>query len=197
MTSHGYIYVRNWQKRQHHKYESPPWHKVYNSLLTDDDYLSLSAADRGVLHALWMLTSLSGDGRLSANSKSLARRLNVRRVSLEPLIQAGFIEVLGTKRVRDGYESVTTELEKEKEHPLTPASGGNGFHPDQPRRLTRKQREKREREQKRMGAVQRCRYLWHQGLEDGELEPALREHLEREYRHDPTIVTEAIGQGVP
>jgi hypothetical protein len=110
----GFIYVRNWKKRQHHKYESPPWHKVYNNLLHDDDYLSLSAADRGVLHALWMLASVSGDGRVSANSKSLARRLNVRRVSLEPLIQAGFIEVFDTKRVREESESVTTEQSREE-----------------------------------------------------------------------------------
>jgi len=46
---------------------------------------------------------------------------------------------------------------------------------------------------KRMGAVQRCRFLWHQGLEDHEPPDALRESLEREYRHDPSIVTEAIG----
>jgi hypothetical protein len=120
--SSGFIYVRNWKKRQHHKYESPPWHKVYNNLLHDDDYLSLTAADRGVLHAIWMLASVSGEGRLSADSKSLARRLNVRRVSLEPLIQAGFIEVFDTKRVRGESESVTTEQSREEKRTTEPSS---------------------------------------------------------------------------
>jgi hypothetical protein len=119
VSAAGYIIVRNWRKRQHHKYDSPPWHKVYNSTLRDDDYLSLSAADRGVLHGLWTLASLSGDGRVSADRKFLARQLNVRRVSLEPLIQAGFIEITATKRLRVENESVTTETESETEQEST------------------------------------------------------------------------------
>jgi hypothetical protein len=46
---------------------------------------------------------------------------------------------------------------------------------------------------KRAGAVQRCRYLWHQALDDNENMTTVREDLERQYRHDPSIVTEAIG----
>ncbi len=192
MSSHGYIYVRNWDKRQHHKYESPPWHKVYNNLLHDDDYLGLTAADRGVLHALWMLASVSGDGRLNADSKSLARHLNVRRVSLEPLVRAGFIEILGTRRVRNEYESVQQSRE-EKSNPLTPASGGNGFHPELPTRLTREQREELERRQKRQGAVHKAAFLYHQALDEGDTPERARDWLLNEYRHDPSIVTEAIG----
>ncbi len=184
----GYIYVKNWDKRQHHKYESPPWHKVYNDTLRDDDYLSLTSADRGLLHDLWTLASLSGDGRVSADRTFLARHLNVRRVSLEPLINAGFIEVLDTKRVRTGYESVSQSKSKSREDSLNPSERdlknqrANGTNP---RAAGAKQ--------KRQGAVQRCRYLWHQGLEDGEHPDTLRASLEYEYHHDKTIVTEALG----
>lgn len=76
--------------------------------------------------------------------------------------------------------------------PLPPASGGTDFPLTAPR-LTREQRAEMEREQKRRGAVQRCRYLWNAGLEEGEHPDALRISLEYEYHHDKTIVAEAIG----
>ncbi len=101
MSTAGYIYVRNWDRYQYRADRRLPWIKLYAELLDDDDYLGLSLADRGLLQDLWKLASLSGDGRVSADRVSLARRLNVRRVSLEPLIQAGYIEIRAHKRRRD------------------------------------------------------------------------------------------------
>jgi hypothetical protein len=230
----GYIYVRNWKKRQHHKYDSPPWHKVYNSTLRDDDYLRLSAADRGVLHDLWTLASLSGDGRVSADRKFLARVLNVRRVNLEPLIEGGFItvenvkstesqslksavdmqvsvnrtplesgvnaisdssdtrsdagsrEVSSTNEVRVGDESVTTE--KSREDPLTPASGGLRLTGENPRAVA----ERAERASKRAAARAACKRTYDGYLDAGEKPETALEWMLNEYRHDPSIVDEAI-----
>lgn len=46
---------------------------------------------------------------------------------------------------------------------------------------------------KRAGAVRACRRLYDQAIRDGEAQATAREWLERDYRHDPTIVTEALG----
>jgi hypothetical protein len=45
---------------------------------------------------------------------------------------------------------------------------------------------------RRAGAIAACRRMWKQGLDQGDNPTALRESIDREYRHDPTIVTEAL-----
>ncbi len=112
-----YVYIRNWDKYQYRSDRRLPWIKLYVDLLDDDDYLRLSLADRGLLQDLWKLASLSGDGRVSADRVSLSRRLNVRRVSLERLIQGGFIEIRAHKRRRDGALEEKESREDKKEKP--------------------------------------------------------------------------------
>ena len=122
MGEHGYIYVKNWSDFQHYKDQTTPaWIKSYRRLLSDDKYLALSQADRGLLHDLWLLCANDGEGRVSANPKLLARRLNVRRVSLEPLIQAGFLTIRSRKRLDKPYRSSRTETEAETEKKSVPA----------------------------------------------------------------------------
>lgn len=196
MSDAGYIYVRNWQKRQHHKYDSPPWHKVYNDTLRDDDYLGLSHADRGLLQDLWTLASLSGDGRVSADRTFLARHLNVRRVSLEPLIHAGFIEVLSTKQVRSRTHLVSPEKEKSREEPPNPLKGGteNGSSRrtgTNPRSVA----ERAARNSRRAATIAACKRTYAGYLEEGEPPERAREWMLNEYRNDPSIVDEAIKEG--
>jgi hypothetical protein len=120
MSNHGYIYVKNWRKYQHGN-AGLPWHKVYGALLHDDAYCELTLADRGTLHGLWMLASLTGDGRVSASRTYLARHLNVRRVSLEPLIQAGWIEIRLDKAESKSSTDVDVDREGDvEEEPSTP-----------------------------------------------------------------------------
>ncbi len=45
---------------------------------------------------------------------------------------------------------------------------------------------------RRAGAIAACRRMWKQGINKGDNPDALRESITREYRHDPTIVTEAL-----
>jgi hypothetical protein len=112
----GYIYIPNWEKFQHYKDKSSPaWIKCYRRLLSDDAYLALSLADRGLLLNLWLLCSDAGEGRVSADRRLLARRLNVRRVSLDALIQAGFIQVRSRKRLDKVYKASRAETEAETE----------------------------------------------------------------------------------
>lgn len=125
MSSEGYIYVTHWEQIQGRRDRNDPWHKVYNELLRHDEYCSLSLADRGTLHGLWMLASSTGDGRVTSSRTFLARQLNVRRVSLEPLINAGFIEIRAAKRPRDGGLE-ESRREESREEPLDVSRNRNG-----------------------------------------------------------------------
>ena len=109
MSGHGWITIPKWRSFQHYQNRDPIWIKNYRELLHKEEYLCLSASDRGVLHGIWLCISESGDCRLSADPKSLARRLNVRRVSLEPLIDAGFIKVRASKGLAPRYQPATPE----------------------------------------------------------------------------------------
>lgn len=103
----GYIYIVNWDRFQHYRDRRPAWIKLYLDLMHKDEYLRLSLADRGLLHDLWKLAGEIGDGKIRADCTLIARQLNVRRVSLEPLIQAGFILVRASKARGDSPVSVT------------------------------------------------------------------------------------------
>jgi hypothetical protein len=259
MSSAGYIYITNWEQFQGRRDRNDPWHKVYNDLLRHDAYIDLTLAQRGLLHGIWMLASSTGDGRVRYTRRTLGRHLNATRVSLEPLIDAGFIEIraakaprtraLEEKRVEESREKLLDLSRNRSSRAQGTATEQNGQKPELPgalakildakiaASLTNAQIELATRAwfegvqlrhsmadieaaenptamfvsvckrispsspaqheaslaAKRKGAVQRCRYLWHAGLEEGDDEIALREHLEREYRHDPSIVLEAIG----
>lgn len=108
-----WIYIVNWDDYQHGHKRGYPWFKVYHELLHNDRFLRLTAADRGILICLFMCASESGDGRVSADSTLLARRLNVRRVSLEPLIHAGFIELRASKALSKRSPTASTESDEQ------------------------------------------------------------------------------------
>lgn len=83
-----------------------------------------------------------------------------------------------------------------KENPLTPINGGTenlreGLRGSgtSPREIT----ELAAKNSKRAATLAGCRRLAQTYRDAGEPEPVIREWLENEYRHDPSIVSEAIG----
>ncbi len=200
MSDEGYIYVKSWDKRQQGRPENAQWHKSWNSVLRDDRYLSLTLAQRGLLHDLWALVSASGEGRVPASRQYLGNMLAVWSQgesshlarNLKLLEQAGFISIglratSGRPTAREEENRRDLTLNPAKRDRINPRANGTN-----PRALGTNPRAAGAK-RKRQGAVQRCRYLWHKGLEEGELPEALRTSLEYEYHHDKTIVTEAIG----
>lgn len=154
MSSAGYIYAVDWDRFQHYKDRRPVWIKNYIDLVDNDRYLELTGAQRALLHGIWMLLAVTGNGRLSAgvmsgkgqrnaNVNHLAARLQLRKCSLEPLIQAGFIEVRASKAASTPSESASAETEGSKEPkrkkrgvlaakpPARPKPFQNGKHRDE------------------------------------------------------------------
>ena len=97
----GWIVIPNWEQFQHRdvgRSKVPPWVKSYTRLLSDDDYLSLSWEQRGLLHGIWLEYARSLR-QLPASRTSLSRRLGmtVRASQLEALNHAGFISFSASK----------------------------------------------------------------------------------------------------
>lgn len=129
----AWISVRNWRKFQHYDpAKRPPlWIKVYGDLLHNDDFLNLTAHRRGVLVTIWLEYALSKTClRLDVKLLNSRLGLNTKMSDYEALENAGFIDILASKPLADGYQVARAEVEVEKEQPLPnpvldqPANGG-------------------------------------------------------------------------
>lgn len=117
--SERWIIIPRWHAAdgfQHYKDRDPTWIKNYRWLLADDDYLSLTAGQRAILHGLWLVYA-SSDGQVKFEPSSLTRRLSlrVRWSHLEALNHAGFIQVVASKPLSLRYQDASLEKEKEEE----------------------------------------------------------------------------------
>lgn len=127
-----YISVRNWRQFQHYDPAKrvPPWIKNHTELMANDDYLRLSEHRVTMLHRLW-LEYASSLCRLSADTRSLSRRLFVRvtTADIDALVQAGFITLVASAELADGYQAASSrarsreeEEEVDEDIPLPPSS---------------------------------------------------------------------------
>lgn len=111
MKEELYIEIPRWDEFQHYKSRDPIWIKAYTRLLSDDKYLSLSAAQRALLHGLWILYAKS-NRKVLANTSKLSRKLELRvtKRSLESLRDAGFIEILASSLLAQRREEESRKL---------------------------------------------------------------------------------------
>ena len=101
MTERSYlqdvwIVIPNWEKWQPRRDRHDPWIKSYVDQLRRDEYLDLSLAERGLLENIRHLYSTQ-NGLLRARSLPGLVQQKVRRVSLERLSDAGFIQLSAAK----------------------------------------------------------------------------------------------------
>lgn len=131
----SFFRVRNWDQFQHYKDRSPPWIKLYNSILDDYSYAQLSDAGKGHLFAIWLLASRSAN-KLPWDEKWIASRIQAKtRVDLEELERLGFINryddrsnMLASCKQNACLETETeTEEERETEPPIVPLEKGDGL----------------------------------------------------------------------
>lgn len=127
-----WIVIPNWDGPtgfQHYKDRNPKWIKNYTELMSDEDYLALTLAERGVLHGLW-LEYASSRRALPRNTSSLTRRLGqkVTNKQLERLNHAGFIGFSASRPLAKPAQvaSPDKEVEKEKEQRPKPLAKHDG-----------------------------------------------------------------------
>jgi hypothetical protein len=91
MANSATFSVKNFEKFQHYKDRSPPWIRLYNSLLDDYEFGRLPDASKAHLLAIWLLASRY-DNEIPLDPDWVARRINATTpVDLAGLQKAGFI----------------------------------------------------------------------------------------------------------
>jgi hypothetical protein len=109
--------VKDYDRFQHYKDRSPPWIKLYNSLLEDYDFSCLPDASKWHLIAIWLLASRT-DNVLPDDAKWLNRMTGATTpIDVEHLVSTGFIERYDTDSgaLAPGKQSACLEREKETE----------------------------------------------------------------------------------
>ena len=86
-----YFSVKDFEKFQHYKDRTPPWIKLYNTMLDDYEFGKLPDASKAHLIAIWLLASRY-ENRIPYDPEWVARRINATcAVDLNLLSEAGFL----------------------------------------------------------------------------------------------------------
>lgn len=83
--------IRNWEKFQHYTKRNPPWIRLYQGLLRDRGYQSLSDTSRGHLVGLFLIAS-QHDNRIPEDQVWLKHELCTKvAIDLKALVASGWI----------------------------------------------------------------------------------------------------------
>src|SRR6516164_7155197 len=108
---------KHWDTFQHYKKRSPPWIRLYRSLLDDYEFACLPDASRALAPCIWLLASEYPNGEITASRAAIAFRLHISENKLEialmPLIDGGFVIDASTMLARC-YQDAIPETETEK-----------------------------------------------------------------------------------
>jgi len=89
--SSGTLSVKNYDEFQHYKDRTPPWIKLYNSLLEDYEFNALPDVAKSHLMLVWLLASRSKN-QIPYDPKWVANKIGANsKVDLELLVEAGFL----------------------------------------------------------------------------------------------------------
>jgi len=112
-----WIVVPRWSEFQHYGDRDPTWIKVYTRLTSDDEWLGLTWAERGLLLGIWLeYARANGEIRTRNLRGTLGERVFKRH--LERLNDAGFIGFSASKPLAIRYPRV-----RERDTPLPPSRG--------------------------------------------------------------------------
>lgn len=139
MGEKRYIHIRNWDGFQHpdvtrNRKTAVPWIKDATAQLTDEDYLGLTFAERGILQGLRLQYATNRGRGIDRSTTNLLRLFaqRVTNVQIERLNHAGFIEISASKDASntqadlrkkgrlDVEEDVDREEEQENPNPTPP-----------------------------------------------------------------------------
>jgi hypothetical protein len=118
MARDGFVAIVNLASFQHYKDRNPPWIKLHTALLEKYEYQCLQDASKSHLVGLWMLASRL-DNKIPNDPVWIAQRIGATSpVNLQPLLDAGFIELLGSRASKPlalGLQDAGPETEAEGE----------------------------------------------------------------------------------
>jgi hypothetical protein len=120
----SWVSIVDWEKEYQHydpekRLKDPrgpmPWIKNYTRLMQNDEYLELTEHCALILHRLWLVYASSGC-RLRADTRSLSRKtgLRVTKSHLELLNHAGFIDIVASRELAEGYIPGSTRATRDR-----------------------------------------------------------------------------------
>lgn len=130
-----HFHVKDWRRFQHYGDRTPPWVKLYNSLLEDFAFAGLSDAAKFHLIGIWLLASRTANV-IPDDPLFVAHRLNAKEpVDLELLASHGFLDLCdgsdplacaGCRCKQDASKTLdqSKRREEKKEPPIVPLPGG-------------------------------------------------------------------------
>jgi len=141
-----YYMVRNWDRFQHYSKRNPPWFKLYNSILSDYDFRSLSDRSKLVLLLVWALASLTKN-KITSDTAQLRALLGLkgRSISLKELIDNNYLipydaskALSSRKQYPEPIGATESETESESKKKQTDPFGFAEFWEAYPRKEDRK-----------------------------------------------------------
>ena len=104
LDSSKYLHIRNWDKWQSQRKDRGgyPWIKVYRRLMMDQEWLSLSDAEKGQLISFWMVAA-DRDGLIPNDPNLLQKVCHLDTVpDVKSFIDKGFLDnQMSTERRED------------------------------------------------------------------------------------------------
>jgi len=86
-----YFEVKNFDSFQHYKDRTPPWIKLYNSILEDYEFACLQDASKLQLVLIWLLASRTNN-KIPYDERWIQKKLQLdSEIDLDTLERAGFI----------------------------------------------------------------------------------------------------------
>lgn len=117
MSEQSYFRVRNLEKYQHYKERRPPWVKLYQDILEDDDLMRLQDASKWLAVGLLLVASRY-DNCVPMDPAWVGRTLHMAGAAdLEALLSAGFIETCPASEVlaKRKQKVISKRIEKREE----------------------------------------------------------------------------------
>jgi hypothetical protein len=113
-----YVAVKNFETFQHYgEKRTPPWIKLYNSLLDDYAFLQLGDVARSHLMLIWLVASRHKN-RIPYDAKYISSAIHAKRVDLASLIASGFLTIVegdASAALADCSASAIADREGEQE----------------------------------------------------------------------------------
>lgn len=120
--------VKHFDDLQHYKDRSPPWIKLYNRLLDDYAFLSLSEVSQRHLMMIWLIASRH-DNRIPYDLAYVTRAIHARgKVDYEALLASGFLMIVEDPASTGAAPAASTDPDPQDSGPLaeTAHSASNG-----------------------------------------------------------------------
>lgn len=87
-----FLEIRNLKRYQHYSKRSPPWIKLYRSILSDYEFTQLPDGLKWMAVGLILVASECGN-RIPADTDWIAKRLSLKRkLDFRPLVRVGFLQ---------------------------------------------------------------------------------------------------------